>query len=419
MTVSRTPHATEINWGAEPASARSVYLTRASSIAMRPVKWAWQDLLPLGSFSLLGGREGIGKSICYCTVAADLTRGPLPGDCFGQPRSVIVATTEDSREHTVVPRLTAAGADLDRVHFVDVTTAEAVDTTLSLPRDLAAVGRVVREVDAALVVLDPLLSRLEGTLDTHKDSDVRRALEPVASLADSSGAAVWGLIHVNKSTSSEPLNTLMASRAFPAVARSVLFVMTDPEDEQVRLLGIAKSNLGRLDIPTRSFRIVGVKVAETAEGDVWTGKLEWLGETARTIREASEAAAATSGDKTATSEAADWLADYLAIQGGPADSALIKREGHKAGHSESALKRARLKLQVTAASHGYPRKTFWSLPASVWPVSQVSPGESELIELTEPTEPTESQSVQSGRLVQSDERPVAAGPTGGNDGVRI
>ena len=40
-----------------------------------------------------------------------------------------------------------------------------------------------------------------------------------------------------------------------------------------------------------------------------TGKLEWLGESDRTIREAVEASGDSDGDRTATSEAADWLAD--------------------------------------------------------------------------------------------------------------
>ena len=133
-----TVHHDEIDWG---AGARSVRLTRASTIVMRPVKWLWTNLLALGVFALLGGREGIGKSICAYTLAADLTRGRVPGACFGIPRDVIVAATEDSREHTIVPRLVAAGADLDRVHLVDVVTADDVDAALSLPRDLAATGR--------------------------------------------------------------------------------------------------------------------------------------------------------------------------------------------------------------------------------------------------------------------------------------
>jgi hypothetical protein len=43
---------------------------------------------------------------------------------------------------------------------------------------------VAREVDAVLLILDPLLSRLDDRLDTHKDADVRRALEPLVALAE-------------------------------------------------------------------------------------------------------------------------------------------------------------------------------------------------------------------------------------------
>jgi hypothetical protein len=243
---------------------------------------------------------------------------------------------------------------LTPVYRVDVVTSDHIDTALSLPRDLLSLERVVGEVGAALIILDPLLSRLDSALDTHKDADVRRALEPLAALADATGACVLGIIHVNKSTSSDVLTTLMASRAFTAVARAVLFIMADPDDEESRLLGQAKNNLGRADLPTLSFKIVGAKVADTPEGEVWTGKLEWTGEADRSIKEAVEAAAATTGDRTATTEAADWLSDYLASQGGCADSAAVKRKGAEAGHSVSALKRARQRLHVSSEARGSP-----------------------------------------------------------------
>ena len=151
----------------------------------------------------------------------------------------------------------AADADLTCVYRVDVVTAEGTGANLSLPRDLLALEHVVREVGAALIVLDPLLSRLDTALDTHKDAEVRIALEPLVTLADRTEAVVFGLIHVNKSSSSDVLTLLMGSRAFTAVARSVLFVMLDPEDESRRLLGQPKNNLGRTDLPTKTFRIVG------------------------------------------------------------------------------------------------------------------------------------------------------------------
>jgi hypothetical protein len=241
--------------------------------------------MPLGAIVLLAGREGIGKTILGYTLAADITRGNLAGIYRGTPHSVIVAATEDSWEHTIVPRLMAAGADLERVYRVDVATSEQVDTGLSLPRDLAALEREIGTVGAAMIILDPLMSRLDASLDSHKNAEVRQALEPLATLADRSGACVLGLIHVNKSPSQDPRTTLMGSRAFAAVARAVLFAMTDPHEESTRLLGQPKNNLGRSDLPTLSFRIIGAKVAATVEGEVWTGKLEWTGQTSRSRME--------------------------------------------------------------------------------------------------------------------------------------
>lgn len=171
-----------------------------------------------------------------------------------------------------------------------------------------------------------------------------------------------GLIHVNKSSTTDPLTSLMGSRAFAAVARAVLFVMTDPEDEHARLLGQAKNNLGRMDLPTLSFRVVGAHVADTADGPVWTGKLEWTGEASRSIREALDVAAESSGDRSAGQEAGDWLSDYLTEQGGTAESRTIKEEGRKAGHSADALKRARRLLRIQSDARGFPRRTYWLLP---------------------------------------------------------
>jgi hypothetical protein len=272
---------------------------------------------------------------------------------------------------------------------VNAISATGVDGAISLPTDLAELTRVVNQVGAALVVLDPLLSRLDSGLDSHKDSEVRRALEPLASLADSTGACVLGLIHVNKSSSSDALTLLMGSRAFAAVARAVLFVTADPDDENVRLLGQPKNNLGRTDnLPTLTFRIAGVKVAETPAGEVWTGKLEWLGESRRSIRDAIDETSMKTGDRTAATEAADWLQDFLRDQPeGYCDSVTIKREGGGAGHSVDALKRARHKLGVTCQSLGFPRKTHWQLPASQserpWRVCPTAP--------TAPTAPTEGE----------------------------
>ena len=57
------------------------------------------------------------------------------------------------------------------------------------------------------------------------------ALEPLVAMADMINISVLGLIHHNKSGATDPLQVVMASKAFPAVARSVHTVIPDPDDE--------------------------------------------------------------------------------------------------------------------------------------------------------------------------------------------
>jgi hypothetical protein len=403
----------------EPARPhRLLSLTPASEITVRPVRWLWQDRLALGTLGLLGGREGVGKTTVADTLIGDITRGRLSGAYAGTPRAVIVAATEDSWEHTKVPRLMAAGADLTRVYRVDVTTIEGTEGSLCLPRDLGELEQLARDVGAVLILLDPLLSRLDAALDTHKDAEVRLALEPLVRSASATDACVLGLIHVNKSTTSDPLTMLMGSRAFAAVARTVLFVMTDPDDEDKRLLGTPKNNLGKCDLPTLAFRIVGAKVADTPEGEVWTGKVDWLGETHQTIKEAIVAATEASGDKTATQEAGDWLHDFLVSQGGMAESSTIKAAGAAAGHTRDALHRARQRSRIGTESRGFPRRTYWALPSrQLSDQSSDSRGETTTTATTQTTDANQGvavslQSSESSQLSESSETPRARATTG-------
>jgi hypothetical protein len=350
--------------GPAPLVGRTLRLTPASQITVRPVRWCWENRVARGTLALLGGREGIGKSLVAYTLLADVTRGALEGIYYGTPRAVIVAATEDAWEFTIVPRLMAAGANLDLVYRVDVVTSEGSESAVTLPKDLAELERVTRESGAVLTLLDPLLSRLDASLDTHKDAEVRLALEPLVAYAAATDSTVLGLIHVNKSVSTDLLTTLMASRAFAAVARSVLIVMRDPENDTTRLLGQAKNNLGREDLPTLMFTIDSYLAATTDEGEVWTARLQWTGESDRSIQAAAETAAASTGDRSANAEAKDWLSDYLTSQGGSANSVTVKAEAQKAGHRSWPIRRARESLRVVCDPRNFPRETWWTLPAS-------------------------------------------------------
>lgn len=140
------------------STSRALQLTPASAIKPRPVRWLWAGRIAVGTLALLAGREGIGKSTLAYWLVAQITRGKLPGESFGKPRAVLIAATEDSWEHTIVPRLIAARANLDRVYRVAVRSADDVYVGMNVIKDLKLLEQAATQVDAGLLLLDPLMS---------------------------------------------------------------------------------------------------------------------------------------------------------------------------------------------------------------------------------------------------------------------
>lgn len=344
------------------AVTRRLDVAAASSIAPKRVHWAWTGRVAKGTLALLAGPEGLGKSTMGYWIAARLSRGELPGEYKDTPRAVLVCATEDAWAEVIVPRLIAAGADLDLVYRVDVLTHDDIVEGLELPTDNQAVADLAAEKHAALLLLDPLISRLAAGLDSHKDAEVRQALEPLVHMLDATGLAAIGLIHLNKSGSamSNVLDRIMASKAFTAVARSVHVVLLDPDDETGarRLFGTAKSNLGSTALPTLGFEIESYRV-ETDDGPADTGRIKFGDDAAETIRDVMSRSVEGERMGLGTKEAVAWLADYLLAEGSAA-SADIKREAQRAGIEVAALHRARQRLNVVMTSEGFPRRTYWA-----------------------------------------------------------
>lgn len=316
-------------------------ITPLSDIQPRRVHWLWQGRLAMGTLGLLAGREGLGKSTLAVDLAAQITRGTLPGEHHGTPKAVLVCATEDSFEHTIRPRFETAGADLDRVYRIERHT-DTGDHPILLPDDLAGVETAAHYTDAALLILDPLISRL-GALDSHKDAEVRIALEPLVAIAARANLAVVGLIHHNKTGATDPLDKVMGSKAFAAVARSVHTVIPDPSDEtgSRRYFGTPKNNLGRSDLPTIAFTIEAA-IYDTDEGQGVTGRIVWGDETDETIRSIMERDA--NGGTSREDDCVEAIRSYMAANG-PSVPAEIGRKalealGFRGGTLNRAVKRA-------------------------------------------------------------------------------
>lgn len=374
----------------EPPRGRHVRVTRASDIRMRATRWLWQDedahWVPQGGLVLLGGREGVGKSTIAYGLAALVTRGDLSGAHYGAAKSIVIAATEDAWEQTVVPRLVACGADLARVFRVDVVSPEGFAGALSLPQDIASLKMIIEDQDVAMVLLDPLMTVISGRLDTHKDAEVRQALEPLSRLAHDTLTAVVGLIHVNKSTGADLLTRLMASRAFSAVARAVLFAARDDDGpaetgtaqadvppREVFMLGQPKNNLAARVAHTLRYHIEGAMVGHDPDLDqpifgsriVWEGRRDERIDDVLSKQEARRAVPETPRDR-----AIAWLEKYLS-GGKEVERGAVLAAAERDGHAEATIKRAFRMINGKARQIG--RKAHWSLGEA--PIQICDPGD--------------------------------------------
>jgi hypothetical protein len=174
--------------------------------------------------------------------------------------------------------------------------------------------------------------------------------------------SILGLIHHNKSGSTDALQLVMGSKAFSAVARSVHTCIPDPDDETQnrKLFATSKNNLGRIDLPVLGFTITSHAVDTVDDGTAWTGRLNWTGEVAGDMHEIMNRTA--DPERTATTEAADWLHDYLSENGGEMAKTDIEKAARAAGHPPTTVRRARERLRLEHRSWGFPRRTLWALP---------------------------------------------------------
>jgi hypothetical protein len=197
--------------------------------------------------TVLAGEPGLGKSLLSLLLASRLSRGEFGGT---QAASLFL-TAEDSPEHTVLPRLVAAGAELEQVVFPP-PARDGLERTVRLPDDVGYLRGLIARTAAKLVVFDPLVAYLPAKVNSWQDQSLRGALAPLAALAQEQGTAVLLIAHLNKGRDADPLRRLGGSIGLGAAARSLLLLARDPDDPERetgarRVLAHAKSNLGQLE----------------------------------------------------------------------------------------------------------------------------------------------------------------------------
>ena len=219
----------------------------AADIKPEHVEWLVDQSFPLGMLAVIGGQPGLGKSQISINLAAGVTTGKgLPGTGgFNNLGSVIILANEDDAARTIRPRLDAAGADITKVHIVEGVAREGAEVDMfQLDLDIADLReRALQIGDVKLIIIDPPSAYLGTKVDSYKDSDVRRVLMPLGTLAQETGAMILLIVHLNKRTDGGPQQRFSGSTAWTAAPRVGFMVVEDSITKQRFMLPV-KNNIG-------------------------------------------------------------------------------------------------------------------------------------------------------------------------------
>ena len=330
----------------------SVTLLPADTIAPTAYDWVWKDWLACGFLHLLAGKPGTGKTTIALKIAAHVTSGtswPDGSDCARG--DVLIWSGEDSVPQTLVPRLTASGADLKRVHFIANVATNGRKRPFNPASDIKVLcDKLEEHSEARLIIIDPLVAAIKG--DGHKNSEVRRDLADLVALADERGIAILGITHLNKGAAEglSPLDRVMGSVAFGAVSRLVMAAHVDQGGQRqfIRL----KSNIGP-DTGGFSYDLVEKAVPNAA--GLHAQVVEWLG--TFTENAAAIMVPTSTANHTKLEQAEKFL--RILLENASIAQSKIQKAAEAVGIGESTLRKAKDNAGITPKKVG--NGWFWEL----------------------------------------------------------
>jgi archaellum biogenesis ATPase FlaH len=210
------------------------YFTTLDKIEQTEIDWLAKGFIPYGYCTLVVGKGEQGKSTFLAEILANCSFG---GEVFGQKvaeQKVMYISAEETSSNIFLPKMAQANANLKGVHtLIDVNLPQ-------FPESLNYVATYIYENDIKVVVVDPILSMMSG--DMMKETDVRKTMHALYSVAQTLDVAVIVVTHTGKSRYADPVHNALGSQGFTATARQVMYVAQDKETEK-RYCSVVKSNL--------------------------------------------------------------------------------------------------------------------------------------------------------------------------------
>ncbi len=313
-------------------------LKHYSAVPDDTAHWLWYPYIPFGMITMVQGYPGAGKSSFLLDLIARASRGELlpDGSKLDSPLSSVYQCTESGSQSITKRILQNAGADLDRVSFI-----EGAYLTINDPR----IQRAIVESESKLLIIDPIQNFFEA--DMSNATAVRRELSAISHFAVHNGCAVILVGHFTKKRSGEVQYQGMGSADLAAISRSIIHVRRASESSSLRFIKHVKCNIAP-EGDDYAFELVDL------------GTLNWIGPV--DLDEVEDLSrAAKSGGSRKLKEAVEFLHSMLEQKDLSAIEVMSKM--HAKGFSTATTRRAKQEAGILSVKQS-DLTWVWHLPNS-------------------------------------------------------
>jgi putative DNA primase/helicase len=344
--------------GGEPQSKR-IEVIMGSNITPEPISFAWPGWLAYSKLHIIAGRPGSMKTTMAMDWAATFTRGgQWPDGSRAEQGQALIWSGEDAIDDTLLPRFLSAGGNRNEIGFISGVEEGGKKRPFDPARDMDGLAAICARLGRVKFVgIDPIVAT--SKLDSHRNAETRRDLQPLVDLGEQTKAVILGIHHLTKrSENDDPLDRVSGSLAYGAAPRMVLLSAIDPaQAEPHGVVMRVKSNIG---LPRGGFAFKAEMRPLDGYEHISAQRILWgdyLDETARDILTRLEGGATNESGKR---KGALFLRD--ALKDGPQLAGEVIAKGEAAGFNERALRRALKALGGTSEKLSFGTGWIWTLP---------------------------------------------------------
>ncbi len=344
----------------------------ASTIVPEPMNWVWANRIPLGIICWLLGKPGQAKSLASIEIVACVTTGrdwPDGEENTLGPKRVLMYCPEDSMSKVVIPRLIAAGADLDKITILDnksfrkITGDKKTSRSIAMDKDIPLLSHLIKKKfpDIALIVCDPITG-IWGSKKTNIDDEMREITNQLIELCELRNVTFLGVAHTNKRTEASAIHQIQGCSSIAGCAKAAFMFSHDPdsEDKHDHLMTLIKGNYTGVDSGLK-FKSVGTEITSSGES-IETVKLEFGMVTDMTADDVLDKQKDKNKDENKKLKKVEQAKELIAsqLQCGPKLAREMYELGLKEGISDETMKNAYPKLGVRPykETDGW----YWALP---------------------------------------------------------